>query len=231
MEHEIIERKYGLPEALPLIRNGKLSPIYPLILEHRGNDFRLFGGKYIGEILNIYDLLYKLATWQVIDENNPFEYEAKIENGNLYFYVNSKWVLIGNITKPYFGAVDNIENKFNDQVENLEYISREFENIANNIQDNITKIKDSVEKSEQNAKNYAQNASVFAEQVNEIAERMGIVELVNASKALIRFRCVKGHLVFPVSNFVIDDVLYIEDMVYSGNFKSNKITINLQKVI
>lgn len=99
-----IERKYGLPSALPTIQNGKLAPIYPLYLEHRGDTVYQFGGKYIGEIVHIYELLYKILTHQEIDVSFSFPYAIKITEDKLYIRneENTEWVLIFDITKPNF---------------------------------------------------------------------------------------------------------------------------------
>lgn len=99
-----IEKKYGLPSALPTIQNGKLAPIYPLYLEHRGDNVYQFGGKYIGEIVHIYELLYKILTHQEIDVSFSFPYAIKITEDKLYIRneENTEWVLIFDITKPNF---------------------------------------------------------------------------------------------------------------------------------
>lgn len=104
MDLDNIQRKYGLPAPLPVVQNGKLATRFPLNLEHRGDDVFQFGGKYIGEIENIYDLLYKILTNQEIDASLALPYAIKITEDKLYIRdkTNSEWILIFDITKPNF---------------------------------------------------------------------------------------------------------------------------------
>ena len=104
MDLDNIQRKYGLPAPLPVVQNGKFAPRFPLNLEHRGDDVFQFGGKYIGEIENIYDLLYKILTNQEIDASLALPYAIKITEDKLYVRdkTNSEWILIFDITKPNF---------------------------------------------------------------------------------------------------------------------------------
>lgn len=104
MDLDNIQRKYGLPAPLPVVQNGKFAPRFPLNLEHRGDDVFQFGGKYIGEIENIYDLLYKILTNQEIDASLSLPYAIKIAEDKLYVRdkTNSEWILIFDITKPNF---------------------------------------------------------------------------------------------------------------------------------
>lgn len=168
-----IDRKYKLPPPLPTIQNGKPQPIYPLMLEHKGDNNQLFAGKYVGEIEHIYDLFYKLITCQSIDENNPLEHEAKIHNNNFYIYQNGKWVLIGDIRKPYFGAIDYMESTFDKQIDNLNYLKNEFQGIAtektNQIIQSVEESKQALEESKQaleETKANAEQASINAQSVN-----------------------------------------------------------------
>lgn len=161
-----IDRKYKLPPPLSTIQNGKPQPIYPLMLEHKGDNNQLFAGKYVGEIEHIYDLFYKLITCQSIDENNPLEHEAKIHNNNFYIYQNGKWVLIGDIRKPYFGAIDYMESTFDKQIDNLNYLKNEFQGIAtektNQIIQSVEESKQALEETKANA----EQASINAQSVN-----------------------------------------------------------------
>lgn len=104
MDLDNIQRKYGLPAPLPVVQNGKFATRFPLNLEHRGDDVFQFGGKYIGEIENIYDLLYKILTNQEIDVSLSLPYAIKITEDKLYVRdkTNSEWILIFDITKPNF---------------------------------------------------------------------------------------------------------------------------------
>lgn len=104
MDLDNIQRKYGLPAPLPVVQNGKFAPRFPLNLEHRGDDVFQFGGKYIGEIENIYDLLYKILTNQEIDASLALPYAIKITEDKLYVRdkTNSEWILIFDIMKPNF---------------------------------------------------------------------------------------------------------------------------------
>ena len=104
MDLDNIQRKYGLPAPLPVVQNGKFAPRFPLNLEHRGDDVFQFGGKYIGEIENIYDLLYKILTNQEIDASLALPYAIKITEDKFYIRdkTNSEWILIFDITKPNF---------------------------------------------------------------------------------------------------------------------------------
>lgn len=111
---EAISIKYGLPEALPTIQSGKLAPVFPLYFQYRGDNVLIFSKKYMGEIEHIYDLLYKIVTHQTIDADNPLPYEFNFEENNLYIRdkTNTKWTLIGDITKLYFGAKDYTDETF-----------------------------------------------------------------------------------------------------------------------
>ena len=104
MDLDNIQRKYGLPAPLPVVQNGKFATRYPVNLEHRGDDVFQFGGKYIGEIENIYDLLYKILTNQEIDASLSLPYAIKITEDKLYVRdkTNSEWIVIFDITKPNF---------------------------------------------------------------------------------------------------------------------------------
>lgn len=104
MDLDNIQRKYGLPAPLPVVQNGKFATRFPLNLEHRGDDVFQFGGKYIGEIENIYDLLYKILTNQEIDASLALPYAIKITEDKLYVRdkTNSEWILIFDIMKPNF---------------------------------------------------------------------------------------------------------------------------------
>lgn len=104
MDLDNIQRKYGLPAPLPVVQNGKFATRFPLNLEHRGDDVFQFGGKYIGEIENIYDLLYKILTNQEIDVSLSLPYAIKITEDKLYVRdkTNSEWIVIFDITKPNF---------------------------------------------------------------------------------------------------------------------------------
>lgn len=104
MDLDNIQRKYGLPAPLPVVQNGKFATRFPLNLEHRGDDVFRFGGKYIGEIENIYDLLYKILTNQEIDASLALPYAIKITEDKLYIRdkTNSEWITIFDITKPNF---------------------------------------------------------------------------------------------------------------------------------
>lgn len=104
MDLDNMQRKYGLPAPLPVVQNGKFATRFPLNLEHRGDDVFQFGGKYIGEIENIYDLLYKILTNQEIDASLALPYAIKITEDKLYIRdkTNSEWILIFDITKPNF---------------------------------------------------------------------------------------------------------------------------------
>lgn len=104
MDLDNIQRKYGLPAPLPVVQNGKFATRFPLNLEHRGDDVFQFGGKYIGEIENIYYLLYKILTNQEIDASLALPYAIKITEDKLYIRdkTNSEWILIFDITKPNF---------------------------------------------------------------------------------------------------------------------------------
>lgn len=104
MDLDNIQRKYGLPAPLPVVQNGKFATRFPLNLEHRGDDVFQFGGKYICEIENIYDLLYKILTNQEIDASLALPYAIKITEDKLYIRdkTNSEWILIFDITKPNF---------------------------------------------------------------------------------------------------------------------------------
>lgn len=104
MDLDNIQRKYGLPAPLPVVQNGKFATRFPLNLEHKGDDVFQFGGKYIGEIENIYDLLYKILTNQEIDASLALPYAIKITEDKLYVRdkTNSEWILIFDITKPNF---------------------------------------------------------------------------------------------------------------------------------
>lgn len=108
-----LEARFGF-EALPTIQDGKLAAIYPLNIIHPGDSPRIFSGKYVGEINHIYELLTKIVTNQTIDENNPMPYEFKFENNQIYVRDkdNSKWTLIGDVTKLYFGAKDYADSRF-----------------------------------------------------------------------------------------------------------------------
>lgn len=104
MDLDNIQRKYGLPAPLPVVQNGKFATRFPLNLEHRGDDVFQFGSKYIGEIENIYDLLYKILTNQEIDASLALPYAIKITEDKLYIRdkTNSEWITIFDITKPNF---------------------------------------------------------------------------------------------------------------------------------
>lgn len=104
MDLDNIQRKYGLPAPLPVVQNGKFATRFPLNLEHRGDNVFQFGGKYIGEIENIYDLLYKILTNQEIDASLALPYAIKITEDKLYIRdkTNSEWITIFDITKPNF---------------------------------------------------------------------------------------------------------------------------------
>lgn len=104
MDLDNIQRKYGLPAPLPVVQNGKFAPRFPLNLEHRGDDVFQFGGKYIGEIENIYDLLYKILTNQEIDASLSLPYAIKITEDKFYIRdkTNSEWITMFDITKPNF---------------------------------------------------------------------------------------------------------------------------------
>ena len=104
MDLDNIQRKYGLPAPLPVVQNGKFATRFPLNLEHRGDDVFQFGGKYIGEIENIYDLLYKILTNQEIDASLALPYAIKITEDKLYIRdkTNSEWITVFDITKPNF---------------------------------------------------------------------------------------------------------------------------------
>lgn len=161
-----IDRKYKLPPPLPTIQNGKPQPIYPLMLEHKGDNNQLFAGKYVGEIEHIYDLFYKLITCQSIDENNPLEHEAKIHNNNFYIYQNGKWVLIGDIRKPYFGAIDYMESTFDKQIDNLNYLKNEFQGIATEKTNQIIQAVEEGKETLKETKANAEQASINAKSVN-----------------------------------------------------------------
>ena len=238
-----IDRKYKLPPPLPTIQNGKPQPIYPLMLEHKGDNNQLFAGKYVGEIEHIYDLFYKLITCQSIDENNPLEHEAKIHNNNFYIYQNGKWVLIGDIRKPYFGAIDYMENKFEEQIFNMNFIKNDFKEFAGSTQQNIENIKVSVEeakdivvKKAEQAKNYAQEAEISNQEAFNTATKLNYLinglDLSNIIKVLSNFRCIEDYLIVPLPNIVIGDKLYIENTVYDSiiNNNTNTLTIRLKAV-
>jgi len=108
-----LEARFGF-EALPTIQDGKLAAIYPLNIIHPGDSPRIFSGKYVGEINHIYELLTKIVTNQTIDKNNPMPYEFKFENNQIYVRDkdNSKWTLIGDVTKLYFGAKDYADETY-----------------------------------------------------------------------------------------------------------------------
>lgn len=114
MDTDAIEIKYGLPKALPTIQNGKLAPVFPLYFQYRGDNVKIFSKKYMGEIEHIYELLYKIVTHQTIDADNPLPYEFKFEENNLYVRdkTNTKWTLMGDITKLYFGAKEYADETF-----------------------------------------------------------------------------------------------------------------------
>lgn len=114
MDTDAIEIKYGLPKALPTIQNGKLAPVFPLYFQYRGDNVLIFSKKYMGEIEHIYELLYKIVTHQTIDADNPLPYEFKFEENNLYVRdkTNTKWTLMGDITKLYFGAKEYADETF-----------------------------------------------------------------------------------------------------------------------
>lgn len=108
-----LEARFGF-EALPTIQDGNLAAIYPLNIIHPGDSPRIFSGKYVGEINHIYELLTKIVTNQTIDKNNPMPYEFKFENNQIYVRDkdNSKWTLIGDVTKLYFGAKDYADETY-----------------------------------------------------------------------------------------------------------------------
>ena len=114
MDTDAIEIKYGLPKSLPTIQNGKLAPVFPLYFQYRGDNVIIFSKKYMGEIEHIYELLYKIVTHQTIDADNPLPYEFKFEENNLYVRdkTNTKWTLMGDITKLYFGAKEYADETF-----------------------------------------------------------------------------------------------------------------------
>lgn len=114
MDTDAIEIKYGLPKALPTIQNGKLAPVFPLYFQYRGDNVIIFSKKYMGEIEHIYELLYKIVTHQTIDADNSLPYEFKFEENNLYVRdkTNTKWTLMGDITKLYFGAKEYADETF-----------------------------------------------------------------------------------------------------------------------
>lgn len=114
MDTDAIEIKYGLPKALPTIQNGKLAPVFPLYFQYRGDNVLIFSKKYMGEIEHIYELLYKIVTHQTIDADNHLPYEFKFEENNLYVRdkTNTKWTLMGDITKLYFGAKEYADETF-----------------------------------------------------------------------------------------------------------------------
>lgn len=114
MDTDAIEIKYGLPKALPTIQNEKLAPVFPLYFQYRGDNVLIFSKKYMGEIEHIYELLYKIVTHQTIDADNPLPYEFKFEENNLYVRdkTNTKWTLMGDITKLYFGAKEYADETF-----------------------------------------------------------------------------------------------------------------------
>lgn len=114
MDTDAIEIKYGLPKALPTIQNGKLAPVFPLYFQYRGDNVLIFSKKYMGEIEHIYELLYIIVTHQTIDADNPLPYEFKFEENNLYVRdkTNTKWTLMGDITKLYFGAKEYADETF-----------------------------------------------------------------------------------------------------------------------
>ena len=118
-----IENRYGLPPALLTIRNGRLEPIYPLELECRGDNGYTFAAKYIGEINHIYELLNKVISHQVIDELHPLPNEFKVENNKLYIRDGStnEWKLIGDVTKPYFGANEETLEQLEGYVKDVDY--------------------------------------------------------------------------------------------------------------
>lgn len=123
---EFIERRYGLPPALPRIQDNKFVPVYPVHVAHGycGDDLYIFIAKYIGEISNIYDLLLKIGTHQAIDPDHPLPYEFKIDNNVLYVRDkdNTKWTEIGDITKSLLGADEKLaaaDKKFSKYVNDV----------------------------------------------------------------------------------------------------------------
>lgn len=189
-----IDRKYKLPPPLPTIQNGKPQPIYPLMLEHKGDNNQLFAGKYVGEIEHIYDLFYKLITCQSIDENNPLEHEAKIHNNNFYIYQNGKWVLIGDIRKPYFGAIDYMESTFDKQIDNLNYLKNEFQEIAKDGKNEINSVIDE-----------ARNINLQINDAARIVDEASLQAQINAKS--VNIRQYKNIETMKQSTNVTDDLL------------------------
>lgn len=189
-----IDRKYKLPPPLPTIQNGKPQPIYPLMLEHKGDNNQLFAGKYVGEIEHIYDLFYKLITCQSIDENNPLEHEAKIHNNNFYIYQNGKWVLIGDIRKPYFGAIDYIESTFDKQIDNLNYLKNEIKEIAKDGKNEINSVIDE-----------ARNINLQINDAARIVDEASLQAQINAKS--VNIRQYKNIETMKQSTNVTDDLL------------------------
>ena len=122
MDTEAIAIKYGLPKALPTVQNGKLAPVWPLNFYYRGDNVLIFSKKYMGEIEHIYELLYRVSVHESLDPDNPLPYEFKFEGNNFYIRdgTNTKWTLIGDVTKLHLGAHEELLAKLkelNDQIQ------------------------------------------------------------------------------------------------------------------
>lgn len=210
-----LEARFGF-EALPTIQDGKLAAIYPLNIIHPGDSPRIFSGKYVGEINHIYELLTKIVTNQTIDENNPMPYEFKFENNQIYVRDkdNSKWTLIGDVTKLYFGAKDYADSTFikelsvnNDTITAKKGDESTFAITINNVANANIANKDSLGQSIHGT--YIKKLSTYGGNITMYRGDGGtsIVEINNVELAQNAVKATKDNLGQQIDTTYVKDVL------------------------
>ena len=111
-----MNKDIGYP--LPIIQNNEFKQIYPVYIHDRGDNTEQFAMKYNEETKNIYELLTKLATNNV-DDDNVLANMMKIDNNKLYIRnkENTDWIFIFDIENPEFGNNEEISNRIDEILE------------------------------------------------------------------------------------------------------------------
>lgn len=114
-----MDKDIGSP--LPIIQNNEFKQIYPVYIHDRGDNTEQFAMKYNEETKNIYELLTKLATNNV-DDDNVLANMMKIDNNKLYIRnkENTDWIFIFDIENPEFGNNEEISNRIDEILEGVD---------------------------------------------------------------------------------------------------------------
>lgn len=107
------------------------------------------------------------------------------------------------------------------QVQALESSTQQAKNQAISAADSANNASDV-------ANNILNNIKTIENNINTILDNLSIANFLDVSKALITFKYIQESLIFPIANVLVNETLYIENSLYTGNYLTNKLVLKFK---